>query len=146
MECINLKERFGKRYKVRYAEDYFAQYGPRAITVDPWYQIIPCIGGEIYPHGGDKLAAFLRRGPRAEALKRLGCVAVKTIGSDGVTVLFAVADFDQVAEIMRPRKRAQRNLTPEQRREIGNRLKAAREGRLSMQGCRPIVQESTIGA
>jgi hypothetical protein len=36
MECINLKARFGKRYKVTYEESYFAEYGPHARKEDPW--------------------------------------------------------------------------------------------------------------
>ena len=121
---IDLKARFGRRFKVRYSEDYHAQYGPRAITVDPWYMVLPCIGGEVYPHGGDRLAAFLRSGPRAEALKRLPCVQVKTVGSDGATVLFPVDVFDQLVKIIRPRRR--RRLSEAQRRACAAHLAKVR--------------------
>ena len=140
MNCVNLKERFGRRFKVRYDESYGAENPKFRSEEEPWLQVIPCIGGEIYPHDGDTLAAFLRSGPRAERLKRLGCVQIKT---EGTTVLFAVADFDQVAEIMQPRKRRSPQYTPEQleaRRQAMNRINAAR-----LQS-RPDGQESTITA
>ena len=31
MECVNLKERFGKRFKVGHDEAYFAERGERAL-------------------------------------------------------------------------------------------------------------------
>jgi len=139
--CVNLKERFGKRFKVRREESYEAENPKYRAEEEAWLQIIPCVGGEIYPHGGDTLAAYLRPGPRAESLKRLRCVRVKTLGSDGVTVLFDVADFDQVAGIMQPRKRAQPQLSPEQReakRQAMERVNAQRWRR------HPRGQESTI--
>lgn len=140
--CVNLKERFGRRFKVRHEESYLAENLKYRSTEEVWLQIIPCIGGEVYPHGGDKLAAFLRAGPRAERLKRLPCVQVKTAGSDGVTVIFDVADFARVAEIMQPRKRAQPQLSQEQRdarREAMKRVNAQRWQ------THPGPQESTIG-
>jgi len=139
--CVNLQERFGKRFKVRYEESYFAQYGPRSLVVDPWLMVIPCVGGEIYPHGGDTLAAYLRSGPRGKELRRLGCVRVKTDGSDGTTVLFHVADFDQVARIMQPRRR--RTATEKVRAHlavVGVKTRF-RDG----VGLRPEGLESTIG-
>lgn len=106
MECVNLKERFGQRYRVRYEESYRAQYGPRAFTVDPWLQIIPCQHGHVLPHGGDMLAASTdRRGPIARRLIALPEATIHQDGDDGVTVLFQVDQFDAVAEVMKPRRR-----------------------------------------
>ncbi len=54
VECINLRERFGDRYRIG--------HDPAAVTYaerqDRWMQTIPCTGGGviIYPHGGDLLA------------------------------------------------------------------------------------------
>ena len=144
--CVNLQERFWRRFKVRYEESYFAQYGPHATVVDPWYMIVPCEGGEIYPHGGDMLAAYLRAGPRAKALKALRCVEIKTVGSDGTTVLFHVANFDQVAEIMRPRKRRTRHVSPEERKSLMERLEKANHARGFAVQTHGASAESTIGA
>jgi len=141
--CINLREQFGKRFKIRYDESYYAENPKFRSQEEPWLQIIPCIGGEIYPHGGSRLAAFLRPGPRAKQLRALRCVEVHTAGSDGVTVLFDVADFDQVAQIMQPRKRRSPQYTPEQleaKRQAMNRIN---QQRLQTHGA---GQESPIGA
>ena len=29
MQCVNLKERFGERYRVEYEESYYAEYGAK---------------------------------------------------------------------------------------------------------------------
>ena len=140
--CVNLRERFGRRFKVVFEESYFAERPEFRAAEEFWLQIIPCEGGEIYPHGGDTLAACLRSGPRAERLKALACIRVKTVGDDGATVLFHVADFDQVATIMQPRKRRCLNLTPEQREAKRQRMSLINAAR-SQRRCEG--QESTIG-
>jgi hypothetical protein len=105
-ESINLRERFGKRYKVTYEESYQAQHGPRAWVDDPWLMIIPCRHGHIFPWGGDKLTASTdRRGGIAKSLMGLPGVAVHQDGSDGVTAVFPVERFDAVAALLIPRRR-----------------------------------------
>ena len=47
MDCINLKERFGDRFKVAYEESYYAQHGPNARVEDPVYMILLCRHGDI---------------------------------------------------------------------------------------------------
>ncbi len=104
--CINLRERYGRSYKVGYEESYYAQYGPRARVEDPWLQIIPCRAGHIFPHGGTKLAAVTNKlGPTARKLAAIPGVTLWQDGDDGVTVLFDVADFDRVAAIIGPKRR-----------------------------------------
>jgi len=49
MQCVNLKERFGKRYRTRTEADQR--------TSDPWMLLIPCRNGEIGPYGGDVMQA-----------------------------------------------------------------------------------------
>ena len=118
---MNLKERYGKRYRVRHEKSYKAQYGPRAWTPDTWLQIIPCRHGHIYPHGGDVLAAATdKAGGMARRLKALDFATVHQDGTDGVTVLFPIERFDEVAEIMQPKRR--RRLSPEARKAAGERL------------------------
>lgn len=104
--CANLKERFGKRYRVTYEESYRAQRGPRAWADDPWLMILPCQFGHIFPHGGDMLAASTdRAGGTARKLRALPGMIVHQDGDDGLTVLFHAGRFDEVAAIMRPRRR-----------------------------------------
>lgn len=106
--CINLRERFGDRYRVAYEEGYVAQYGKDARVDDPWLQIVLCRHGHIYPQGGEILAASTNeRGPVAGALVRLKCTTVLQDGSDGVNVAFHVDHFDVVAAILRPRRKRQ---------------------------------------
>lgn len=125
MKCVNLQRRFGGRHRVAYEESYYAQYGPGARTDDPWLRIIPCRHGHIYPHGGDTLAASTdRRGAVATRLVALPGVTLHQDGSDGVTVLFHVDRFGEVAEIMQPRRR--RRLSEAQRRACTERLARVR--------------------
>jgi len=105
--CINLRERFGRRYRVEYEESYFAEYGSHARVEDPAYMILLCKYGHIYPAGGNLLAASVDGHPIvANRLGRLPCCRVEQDGDFGeLTVVFDVADFDTVARIMRPRRR-----------------------------------------
>jgi hypothetical protein len=104
--CIDLEERFGRRYRIEDEESCRAQYGRRAEVNDPWLKVILCRGGHIYPWGASTLAAATDRpGRAARKLAALPTVSLVQDGSDGVTVLFDVADFATVAKIMRPRRR-----------------------------------------
>lgn len=115
--CIDLAERFGRRYRIECEESYFAQYGPRARVNDPWLKIIPCRLGHICPWGGSKLAAVTNKpGPTARKLAALPGAILWQDGSDGATVLFDVRDFGAVAQIMHPRRC--RRLRPEQRTKL----------------------------
>jgi len=105
-KCINLQDRFGRQYRVGYEESYYAQYGPNATTVDPWYMEIRCQNGTIGPWGGDDLVACTKSaGPVAQALKALPFARVHQDGSDGANVVFPLERFDEVATIMRPRRK-----------------------------------------
>ena len=117
MDCINLKDRFGGRYRVVYEESYFAEHGQTARADDPWLQVLLCQHGHIYPHGGELLAAATdKRGGIAKKLAALDCTTVVQDGSDGANVVFPVEHFDEVARIMKARKR--RRLSPEHRRKL----------------------------
>jgi hypothetical protein len=125
MICPNLKQLFGKRYKIECEESYRAQYGPRARTSDPWRLILPCKHGNICPWGPSTLAAVTdKAGAIAKRLRALPGVILWQDGSDGATILFPLNLFDQVATIMRPRRR--RCLSEEQRRESATRLAKVR--------------------
>ena len=107
--CINLKERFGQRFKVVYEESYHATHGHGARAEDPWLLIVPCRYGHIFPHGGNRLAASVDGFQKvAGCLRRLPCCRVHQDGDGGeLTVVFDVADFAKVARIIRPRRRRQ---------------------------------------
>jgi hypothetical protein len=123
--CIDLAEKFGETYRTTYEESYYAERGDGAWAHDPWLCIIPCRHGHIGPWGGSRLCASTsRRGNVARALRSLPCCQVEQDGSDGVTVLFDVADFETVAELMQPHRK--RRMTPEQRQAAVDRLAAYR--------------------
>ena len=115
--CINLREQFGRRYKVQYEESYYAEHGPNAWVEDPWLMIIPCRNGHICPWGETTLAACTdKAGPIAKRLKALPFTTTHQDGDDGANVLFEVEHFDEVAEIMIPRRR--RQVSEEERRRL----------------------------
>jgi len=121
-ECVNLKEMFGDRYKATHEESYFAEHGENAIREDPWLLIIPCYSGHICPWGGNDLAACTdKAGPVVNRLKALPFATVAQDGSDGANIVFDVVHFNQVAEIMKPRRR--KRLSEEQKRANAERLR-----------------------
>jgi hypothetical protein len=137
--CVNL---FGRRYKVVYEESYYADRGIGARLPNPWLLIVPCRYGHVYPHGGTMLAASVDGHPKlAGVLRRLPCCQVYQDDDDGMTLLFDVADFPQVAQIMRPRLR--RQYTPEQRAAMVQRLQPTQyqpiHGQLAARQCVPML-------
>jgi len=130
MRCINLRERFGRRYRIAIEE------GHRRRNPDPWSLLIVCRYGEIYPFGGDRLAASVagHRGVAAR-LRRLLHVKIEQDGDYGeLTASFDARHFSEVARIMRPRRR--RQVSESQKAELAARLKAVRptDGRAVAQG------------
>ena len=124
MTCINLKERFGDRFKVAYEEAYYAEYGENAHREDPDYMILLCKHGHICPWGGENLAACTRKPGRiVNRLRALPFTEVVQDGDDGANVAFPVEYFDEVAEIMRPRKRSRPTISDERRAELAERMR-----------------------
>lgn len=121
-QCVNLMNSFGNHYKIKYEESYVAERGEQGRVEDAWLLTIPCKHGEIYPHGGQLLGASTNnRGPIANHLAALSVVRIVQDGDDGVNAVFDVDDFDQVAAVMRPKRR--RKLSDEQRAERVERLR-----------------------
>lgn len=130
--CIDLKATFGKRFKIEV--DECAGMTPGRNN-DPWNWIIPGPFGHIYPHGGTRLGAATNgRGGRARALVALLCVQIEQEGSDGYNLTFDVADFEQVAQVLKLRKRRYLSIEHRQRlREAGQ--EALRSWRKSNSEC-----------
>jgi len=117
-ECINLRERFGTRWKVDHEETYWASHTQKSATADPWLMLIPCRHGHICPWGGDLLASCTnKRGPTAGKIMELPFTRVVQDGSDGINATFPVDRFDEVAKVMGakrkrpPRTESQRRAT-----------------------------------
>ena len=104
--CVNLKERFGRRFKIVMEESYGVQYGPRATRDDPWLQIIPGRLGHVFVHSATMLAASTNTaGPTARRLVALPGVVLWQDASDGVTVLFPPDRLEAVAALLHLRRR-----------------------------------------
>ena len=125
MKCVNLRERFGDRYKVRCEESYYADRGAGARKEDPWLMILLGRYGHIFPWGGTTLAASVDGHPMiAGRVRRMDCCRVVQDGDFGeLTVAFDVEHFDRVAKVMRARRRPRRTLTPEQRARLADRMR-----------------------
>jgi len=92
---INLKDRFGGRFRTAHEGDYEGR--------NPWLQIIPCLHGRIDARGGDMLGAVAHRcGPIARRLVAMPFVRVVQDDDAGLNIAFDVAHFDTVAAILRP--------------------------------------------
>jgi len=124
MDCINLREQFGDRFKVAYEESYYTDHGENAHREDPGYMILLCQHGHICPWGGEDLAACTRRpGQIVNRLKALPFTEVVQDGDDGANVVFPVEHFEEAAEIMLPRKRRRPTLSDERRAELAERMR-----------------------
>lgn len=122
MNCVNLKERFGKRFKITFDECYDPRNRPKD-SLDPWMMQIPCLRGIIYPHGGTTLAVEVDyRTPTAKRLAELDCCRLYQDGDQEKTFHFDVADFATVAKIVKPRRR--RRMTDAQKQAARERLAA----------------------
>jgi hypothetical protein len=106
MLCVNLKDAFGDRFKVLFEESYRAERPEYRREKAPWLMILPCQHGHIGPWDGTLLAACTdKAGGIAKRLKSLSFTTVAQDGTDGANIVFDVEYFDQVASIMKPRKR-----------------------------------------
>jgi hypothetical protein len=105
--CVNLKERYGDRYRLGW--DPADESGHR----DPWMMVLLCQRAVIYPHGGDQLAVEVDGHPvTARRLAELGLRCTQD-GDHEKTFVFPLERFEEVAALVLPRRR--RQLTPEQR-------------------------------
>ena len=115
--CINLKKRFSDLWRV----EYEANLCERARIEDPWGMIIPCRHGHICPWGGGRLAACTaKRGMVATRLANLLFTDLEQDGQDGVNVSFPADLIDQVAEIMRPKRKRPPQTEAQQRAAVEN--------------------------
>ena len=111
--CINLKEQFGNRYKMRITPGY------EKFKRDPWNFEILCKFGVIYPHGDDQLGFVpfentsetpikvtrnaINRA--TEGVMGLPCLISREESSDPKNLLFCLKDFRQIAKIVKPRRK-----------------------------------------
>ena len=101
MQPINLKDQYGDRYRIGLDE---ATKGERKLAKDPWYYILPCRYGHIYPHG-DGLSVFCNGTRKIEQLKNLPGITAYLVGDGEAILTFPLSEFDAVARIAQPKRR-----------------------------------------
>jgi hypothetical protein len=113
--CLNLSELFGDRFRI--GHDPVAETWKE--KQDPWMMTILCQRGLIYPYGGTTLAVEIDYRPiLAKAVAKVPGVRLYQDGDWEKTFLFDVSLFDQIAAIVKPRKRKQ--LSEEQRERLAD--------------------------
>lgn len=131
--CIDLRKMFGREFRIDRDPAYFAEYGNNARTRDLWYWRILCQHGHIYQHGRNQLGASTdRHGSIATRLAKITGVKVVQDGSDGINAAFDLEQFEEVAKIMKPRRRRQ--------------LSAAHRATLVASGAKALARYRNCGA
>lgn len=73
---------------------------------DVWHHRVPCRHGHLYLNGVGTLGwASDNRGPLVGRVLEIPGAVLEQDGSDGVNITFPVERFEQVAELVRPRRR-----------------------------------------
>lgn len=112
MQCINLKEQFGDKYRVRVGPEHFAERGTLTKkAVDPWHCYIPASArkrAHVYPWSETRLAIsrdVLVGNSINQQLLALPTARLEQDGDDGVTISFELSDFKAVAKLLKLLKR-----------------------------------------
>lgn len=123
MDCVDLKEEYGKIHRIGIDESYYANTGSsNASNTDPWNWILRGTRGHVCPWGGDRLAACTNyRGQIAKMLMKIPTAKMEQDGTDGVNVSFHKDYLDKAAKVLKLYKRPQ--LTDEQRQALSERGK-----------------------
>lgn len=137
MECLNLRELFGDKYRV--TVDRESAESPR--DKDPWVQEMRCRRGVIYPYSRSLLAVQVDYHPIiAQRLVRMGFQFIQD-GDHEKTFVFTSDRFDEVAEIVQPY--ARRYLSEEQRQKAIERLVAHRAKMVPKPNCSATICASS---
>lgn len=103
--CINLEERFGARYRVRFEANGTTK--PRWDREDwPWLMEIHGRYGMVYPQGSDILQAMTKRRRIGAQLRALPCVLTAR-GERETVITFHIDDAPAVFQLIKPYRRRQ---------------------------------------
>lgn len=120
MDPIDLKTLSAGRFRLALDEAAFAEPGGKK---DPWYQVIPCRNGQIYPFSDKLLAIHVKGYAARRKLADIAGLIQHNWSDDGEAIfLFPIPLFGRVAEIIKPKRR--RRLGEDQRRAASDRLRA----------------------
>jgi hypothetical protein len=99
-DCPNLRRLYGNKYLIEWDESRQGR------DDSPWLMQLPCWRGVIYPFGRDLLAVEVDYRPKtARAVAAIPGVKLHQNGDHETTFVFSLALFEQVAAIVRPRRR-----------------------------------------
>lgn len=100
---IDLKTLAAGRFKLASDEAALTEPGGKK---DPWYQVIPCRHGQIYPYSDSLLAIHSKGSGIRRRLQAIDGLTIRNWSDDGEAIfLFPPALMDRVAEIVKPRRR-----------------------------------------
>ncbi len=138
--CINLAERFGRRWRIGWeANGATKAQWPKEDW--PWLMEIPCRRGRVWPQGGEILAAVGTGRNVGGKLRRLPCV-LSARGDFETVVTFHVNDIEAVLAILKPYRR--RQLSEAQKARQVERLAAFRFAKSAAVQSENTAPESTI--
>lgn len=125
VDCVDLRLwANAHRYRYRLEESYRAESCQDARGDGHWYVEILCQNGLIYPYGGTILLAYATRGVKRHIAALDGVEHHQTDG-DAEVFSFPLERLDEVAAILRPRKR--RTISPEHVKALQEGLKRSSE-------------------
>ncbi len=110
------------RYRFRLEESYRAESFRHVRGDGRWYVEILCKNGLIYPYGGTQLLAHAKS-RTASTIAKLPCVHLYQTDGTARVLKFPVESLDEVAVILRPRKRRAMGASPERMRVLRERQK-----------------------
>ena len=109
------EERYGDRFVATDEESYFKEKPEFRQQEEVWLQTIPCRNGLNLPPFDDShfVACTNHRGPIVNQLMAIPSARMWQDGDDGVNIIFDIDHFEEVVEVMKPRKRRHGRLSPE---------------------------------
>ena len=115
--CVDLRPwAKANRYRFRFEESYRVESSTHVRGDGRWFVEILCRNGLIYPYGGTQLLAYAKS-RIAPAIAKLPDVHPYQTDGTARVLKFPVERLDEVAAILKPRKR--RTLSPDRARAMG---------------------------
>jgi len=119
---IDLKSIAAGRFRIALDEAALAEPGGKK---DPWYQVIPCRNGQIYPYSDKLLAVHVNGYAARRRLADIAGLSQHNWSDDGEAIfIFPLDLFEKVAEIVKPRRK--RKLSESHRKAL---LESSRDNR-----------------
>jgi len=127
MGCVDLRDwAKDNRYRYRLEESYGAESDGHVKGDGRWFVEVLCRYGLIYPAGGSDLLAYCNRGVVSKISELGPDIRLHQYDGGAKVFRFPVSRLEEVAAILKPRKR--RTLDPDRARAIGERTRYGAQG------------------